>query len=214
MPEDVADRAERGPPAACPTASAWPLIESTVARTLESVICWFSQIDVERRQQSRARNTRAAPTIATRRRPGRARRRASPTSSSERRARRATARDQPLPAALEALDRARRRDEAEHHRDEPRRSRTRRPDRGRRRRQADVAQEVRLLEPVERLARQPHEERDADQQQEHAACPGVPRAGGGGRPQLGEREPRSARGRRRKPVSGMRKMHASAAQRS
>ena len=33
-----------GPPVACPIAFAWPLMDMTVARTLESVICRFSQV--------------------------------------------------------------------------------------------------------------------------------------------------------------------------
>ena len=55
-----------GPPAAWPIASAWPVIESTVARTLESVICSFSQIVSERVRQVRAMKTPSSAAIASR----------------------------------------------------------------------------------------------------------------------------------------------------
>ena len=44
MPQRLPTRPSTGPPPACPIASAWPLIDRTVARTLESVICSLSQI--------------------------------------------------------------------------------------------------------------------------------------------------------------------------
>ena len=44
MPQTLPITPSTGPPPAWPIAFAWPEIESTVARTLESVICSFSQI--------------------------------------------------------------------------------------------------------------------------------------------------------------------------
>ena len=44
MPHTLPIAPSTGPPPAWPIAFAWPEIESTVARTLESVICSFSQI--------------------------------------------------------------------------------------------------------------------------------------------------------------------------
>ena len=44
IPQTLPITPSTGPPAAWPIASAWPLIEITVARTDESVICWLSQV--------------------------------------------------------------------------------------------------------------------------------------------------------------------------
>ena len=52
---------------------------------------------------------------------------------------------------------------------------------------ADVAQEVRLLQAVERLARGADEQLDTDQEQDRRRRPGIARARGGGRPHRRER---------------------------
>jgi len=44
MPKTVPMPPSAGPPATCPIASDWFEIDSTVARTLESVMFWLTQV--------------------------------------------------------------------------------------------------------------------------------------------------------------------------
>src|SRR5947207_3448975 len=57
MPQTLPTTPSTGPPPAWPIAFAWPLSESTVARTVESVICSFSHVVYSGPCRARAKNT-------------------------------------------------------------------------------------------------------------------------------------------------------------
>ena len=171
MPQTLPIAPSTGPPAAWPTASAWPVIESTVARTLESVICWFSQIDHSGRDEH-ARSGRRRAARRSRRRAELVSAKAScarmTSAVAARRSRASFAvpsrskRFRSAPTAKNANTIATRRQRAE-------------PDDGLEaadRRQADVADEVRLLEAVERLGAHAAEQRD---RRRGATSSGLPR---------------------------------------
>ena len=72
MPQTFPIPPNTGPPPACPIAFDCPVSEITVARTLELVICWFSQVSQSGNAMLRAKKTPSRPAIATQTEPVRA----------------------------------------------------------------------------------------------------------------------------------------------